>query len=494
MSRYVLALDQGTTSSRAILFDRQGCPCATSQKEVTQHFPEPGWVEHDPDEIWSSQLAAAKQAMQIVDATADDIVAIGITNQRETSLLWNRDTGKPIHRAIVWQDRRTADRCADLRASGFEETLRSQTGLLADSYFSATKVEWLLKHVPGAREDAEAGRLAFGTVDTFLLWRLTQGQVHATDVTNASRTMLFDIHKRQWSAELLHNFGIPDSILPQVLDSSGTFGAVHPSVFGSPIPICGIAGDQQAATFGQACFHPGMAKSTYGTGCFLLMHTGLNPKPSNNRLLTTLAAGSSTLPEYALEGSVFVAGAAVQWLRDELGLIRHASEIERIAESIPDSGGVFVVPAFTGLGAPYWDSYARGAILGLSRGVGRAHIARATLESIAFQCRDVLDAMSADNGSPLTEIRVDGGASANDFLMQFQADILGIPVIRPSFTETTALGAAYLAGLSVGFWTSREQIEGLWAKDRQFSPAMPASRREKLYAGWQDAVQRVRVN
>jgi len=494
MSRYVLALDQGTTSSRAILFDHRGHSCATSQKEITQYYPEPGWVEHDPEEIWESQLAAARQALQIVNANPCDVAAIGITNQRETTVLWNRETGRPLHRAIVWQDRRTADRCARLKEVGFEKTITAQTGLIADSYFSATKLEWLLDNVLGARMDAEAGRLAFGTVDAYLLWRLTKGQVHATDVTNASRTMLFDIHRMDWSPELLTEFRIPREILPQVVESSRRVGECDAELLGAPIPIAGIAGDQHAATFGQACFHTGMAKSTYGTGCFLLMHTGDQARASTNRLLTTLAASAEGKAKYALEGSVFVAGAAVQWLRDELGLIRHASEIEEIAQSIPDSGGVYVVPAFTGLGAPYWDSYARGAILGISRGDGRAHIARATLESIAFQCRDVLEAMSRDHGSSLTEIRVDGGASANNFLMQFQADILGIPVVRPSCTETTALGAAYLAGLAVGFWESQEEIESLWAKDREFIPAMSADCRDSLYSGWKDAVQRVRCN
>ncbi len=492
MSRYVLALDQGTTSSRAILFDRQGTPCAMSQKELTQHYPEPGHVEHDPEEIWTTQLAAARQALQVASASPADIAAIGITNQRETTIVWNRETGQPIHRAIVWQDRRTANRCQQIRSDDRENFLTQQTGLLADSYFSATKLEWILDNVPHARQDAEAGRLAFGTVDSFLVWRLTGGKVHVTDVTNASRTLLFDIHRQQWSPELLAEFRIPESVMPKVVSSIGTVGEVNAEHFGVSIPISGIAGDQQSATFGQGCHRSGMAKSTYGTGCFLLMHTGSEIKPSSNRLLTTSAAGRLESPEYALEGSVFVAGAAVQWLRDGLGIIRHASEIEELANTVPNSGGVFVVPAFTGLGAPYWDAYARGAILGLTRGVGKAHIARATLESVAFQCRDVLDAMAADHGSPLREIRVDGGAASNDLLMQFQSDICGIQVSRPKCTESTALGAAYLAGLAVGFWSSTEELESLNTKDREFSPTMSPDQREQLYAGWKDAVRRVR--
>jgi len=393
MSRYVLALDQGTTSSRAILFDCEGRLCAMSQKEIAQHYPRPGWVEHDPEEIWETQIAAARQALQIVDARAQDIAAIGITNQRETTVLWDRETGIPIDRAIVWQDRRTAERCSALKSGGHEEEIQAVTGLLADSYFSATKIEWLLDNIPDARQKAEDGRLAFGTIDSYLIWRLTGGAVHTTDISNASRTMLFDIRSMRWSPELLTLFRIPTAILPSVGNSSAIVGNVLGEILGGEIPIAGIAGDQQAATFGQACFHPGMAKSTYGTGCFLLMNTGSQATPSKNRLLTTLAASSIDAPAYALEGSVFVAGAAVQWLRDEMGMIRHASEIEAVATSVPDSGGVYVVPAFTGLGAPHWDAYARGAIFGLTRGTGKAHVARATLESIAYQCRDVLEAM-----------------------------------------------------------------------------------------------------
>ena len=405
----------------------------------------------------------------------------------------NRETGKPIYPAIVWQDRRTADRCSELRTAGLEQGIAAQTGLVIDSYFSATKLAWLLDHVEGARNDAERGRLAFGTIDSYLVWRLTGGRVHVTDMTNASRTMLFDIHRLEWSPDLLDLFRIPKSLLPTVVGSSGVVGQTDEAIFGAAIPIAGMAGDQQAATFGQACFHPGMAKSTYGTGCFLLMNTGIEPKASSHRLLSTLAASGKEQATYALEGSVFVAGAAVQWLRDEMGLIRHSSEVEEIAKSIPDSGGVYVVPAFTGLGAPYWDSYARGAVFGLTRGTGRAHLVRATLESIAFQCRDVLDAMAHDLDEPLREIRVDGGVSNNDFLMQFQADILGLPVVRPKFTETTGLGAAYLAGLAVGFWKSQLEIESQWTIDRRFVPAMTEANREVLYAGWQHAVNRVRV-
>ncbi len=488
MGRFLLALDQGTTSSRAILFDRSGHPCAMSQKELTQHYPEPGWVEHDPEGIWQTQLAAARQAMQIADATAADIAAIGITNQRETTLLWDRRTGKAIQPVIVWQDRRTAERCTELANLHYGERIARITGLLPDSYFSATKLEWLLKNVPNARSLAEQGHLAFGTVDSFLLWRLTGGQVHATDKTNASRTMLYDIHQRAWSQELLELFNIPLGILPNVFPSLSDFGFADPDLFGGDIPVLGIAGDQQAALYGQDCTEPGMAKCTYGTGCFLLMHTGEVAQPSSNRLLTTIAAGSEEVPSFALEGSVFVGGAAVQWLRDELGIIRHASEIEELALTVPDSGGVYVVPAFTGLGAPYWNPHARGAILGLTRGVGRAHIARATLESIAFQCQDVMEAMQRDYGQPLTELRVDGGASANDFLIQFQADISGVPVRRPQCLETTALGAAMLAGRQSGFW---RDAESAWKLSAEFSPQMQTSQREKLLAGWKDAVNRV---
>ncbi|MGV3616787.1 MAG: glycerol kinase GlpK [Fimbriimonas sp.] len=482
MSRYILALDQGTTSSRAILFDREGTPQAVAQRELPQSYPTPGWVEHDPEVIWGTQIAAAREVLRTVDVA--EVAAIGITNQRETTLLWERQTGAPVHPAIVWQDRRTAEACAALP----EETIRAKTGLIADAYFSATKLRWLLDHVP----HLDPERLAFGTVDSFLLWRLTGGAVHATDVTNASRTLLFDIHEGRWSPDLLDLFQIPASVLPEVVPSSGIVGHTTPDLFGRPLPIAGIAGDQQAACFGQACFRPGMVKSTYGTGCFLLAPTGAEARQSANRLLTTLTATPGGHREYALEGSVFAAGAAVQWLRDELGIIARADEIDALAASVPDTAGVHVVPAFAGLGAPYWDPYARGAILGLTRGAGRAHIARATLQSIAFQCRDVLDAMARDRGAPFEEIRVDGGAAANDLLMQMQAEILGIPVVRPRVTETTALGAAYLAGLATGFWSSPEEIESLWKRDRTFTPAWSPEIRENAYTGWCQAVQRVR--
>lgn len=488
----ILALDQGTTSSRAIVFDRRGNPVAVSQKEITQYYPQPGWVEHDPEEIWTTQLEAARQAILMAGATGR-IEAIGITNQRETTVLWDRETGVPVHRAIVWQDRRTADLCSELKRSGVESTITACTGLLIDSYFTATKLAWLLDNIPGLRARAESGQLAFGTVDSFLVWRLTGGKRHVTDVTNAGRTMLFDINRHVWSPDLLKLFGIPLQVLPAVVGSSEVVGLTDGDYFGVEIPIAGIAGDQQAATFGQACFHPGMAKSTYGTGCFLLMNTGTEARRSRNRLLTTPAA-SRRGKVYALEGSVFIAGAAVQWLRDEMGLIRHSSDAEEVATSISDTAGVYVVPAFAGLGAPYWDSYARGAIVGLTRGTGRRHIVRATLESIAYQCRDVLDAMTSDLGAPLREIRVDGGASANNFLMQFQADILGIPVVRPKCTETTALGAAMLAGLAVGYWAGEDELEAQWSLDRTFAPAIPESKRSELYEGWRNAVSQVRTN
>jgi glycerol kinase len=480
MSRFVLALDQGTTSSRAILFDRAGTPVATAARELPQSYPQPGWVEHDPEVIWATQLSAAREVLRTV--AIEDVAAIGIANQRETTLLWDRVTGAPVHPALVWQDRRTAARCEGLREEGWETRIQALTGLRLDSYFSATKLEWLLQEVP------DWSRLAFGTVDSFLLWRLTGGAVHATDTTNASRTLLYDIHRKEWSPELLALFGIPSEILPRVVSSTGIIGHTLPELFGRAIPIAGMAGDQQAACFGQTCFHPGMVKSTYGTGCFLLAPTGEAAVTSTHRLLTTLAAPAG----YALEGSVFAAGAAVQWLRDELGIISRADEIDALAASVSDTAGVHVVPAFVGLGAPYWDPHARGAILGLTRGSGRAHIARATLESIAFQCRDVLEAMSQDQGEPFREVRVDGGAAANDLLMQMQADILGVPVVRPKVTETTALGVAYLAGLATGFWESRVEIASLWQRDRTFEPQWSDDQQETAYRGWQDAVRRVR--
>lgn len=488
MSDYILALDQGTTSSRAIVFDRAGRVVRVAKEEFPQIYPQPGWVEHDPYAIWETQLRVAQAAAQ-----GFDIAAIGITNQRETTVIWNRETGEPIHNAIVWQDRRTAGFCDALKAEGFDKTIAEKTGLVTDAYFSGTKVKWLLDNVAGARELAQAGKLAFGTIDSFLIWKLTGGRLHITDVSNASRTLLYDIHKKWWSNTILTRFDIPNSILPQVVSSSAVYGETDAALFGKPIRIAGIAGDQQAATFGQACFSPGLVKNTYGTGCFMLLNTGDKAIASKNNLLTTIGWRVGEQPtQYALEGSVFVAGAGIQWLRDALKIIDNASETEAIAQSIPDSAGVYVVPAFVGLGAPYWDSYARGTIVGLTRGSGRAHIVRATLEAIAYQTRDVLDAMLADSGLALATLRVDGGASRNDFLMQFQADILGVPVQRPTITETTALGAAYLAGLAVGYWSSQDEITANWALEREFTPAMSASERDALYGGWQRAVERSR--
>lgn len=494
MGNYVLALDQGTTSSRAILFDQSGRPVATAQQEFPQIYPQPGWVEHDPEQIWGSQLQVARDVLDKQKLTAADIVAIGITNQRETTIIWDRETGQPIHHAIVWQDRRTAALCDQLKAEGFDKTIREKTGLVTDAYFSGTKVAWLLDNVPGARERAEAGKLAFGTIDSFVIWRLTGGRLHITDVSNASRTMLYDIHKRWWSTTILKRLNIPAAILPQVVPSSMIYGETDAAIFGQSIKIAGIAGDQQAATFGQACYEPGMAKNTYGTGCFMLMNTGTEAKESHNNLLTTVGwtVGEQVM-QYMLEGSVFIAGAAIQWLRDEMKLITNASETEAIARSIPNTSGVYVVPAFVGLGAPYWDQYARGAILGLTRGSGQAQIVRATLESIAYQTRDVLEAMRADSTLSLQALRVDGGAVRNDFLMQFQADILGVRVQRPAVTETTALGAAYLAGLAAGFWKSQTEISQQWAVERTFEPSMSADQRDTLYAGWGRAVERAKA-
>ncbi|MCA0452937.1 MAG: glycerol kinase GlpK [Chloroflexi bacterium] len=491
MVNYILALDQGTTSSRAIVFDRTGHIVATAQKEFPQLYPKPGWVEHDPAAIWQTQLDMARQVIKTKQLSAADIAAIGITNQRETTIIWDRETGEPIHNAIVWQDRRTAAFCDQLKAEGFDKTIREKTGLVTDAYFSGTKVAWLLDNVAGARERAEAGKLAFGTIDSFLIWRLSGGRLHITDVSNASRTMLYDIHKRWWSNTILKRLNIPVSLLPQVVPSSMVYGQTASEIFGAPVNIAGIAGDQQAATFGQACYEPGMVKNTYGTGCFMLMNTGSEAKTSQNNLLTTVGWTVGQEPmQYALEGSVFIAGAAVQWLRDEMKLITNASETEPLARSIPNTGGVYVVPAFVGLGAPYWDQYARGAIVGLTRGSGRAQIVRATLESIAYQTRDVLEAMRADSGLDVQALRVDGGAVRNDFLMQFQADILGVPVQRPVVTETTALGAAYLAGLAVGYWSSQTEIASQWALEKTFEPKMSVATRDSLYAGWQRAVER----
>jgi glycerol kinase len=493
MTTYVLALDQGTTSSRAILFDRRGALVATAQKEFRQLFPQPGWVEHDAGEIWSTQLACAQNVLRESGAQPSDIAAVGITNQRETVVLWDRASGAPIANAIVWQDRRTAERCAELRAAGVEERVRARTGLVIDPYFSATKLGWLLDHVPGARSRAERGELAFGTVDSWLIWNLTAGREHVTDVSNASRTLLLDLETLDWDDELLAIFGIPRAVLPRVTGSSEVVGRTVESLFGAPIPIAGIAGDQQAATFGQACFTPGMAKNTYGTGAFLLMNVGPSPQPSANRLLATagwkLNDGSRA---YMLEGSVFVAGAVVQWLRDGLGLFANSDDVEALARQVPDAGGVSLVPAFVGLGAPHWDPEARGTMIGLTRGTTKAHVARAALESIAFQSFDVLEAMQRDAARPLTELRVDGGASKNDLLMQFQADIMGVPVVRPVITETTALGAAYLAGLATGFWSGQEEIAALWMPERRFEPAMDAGRRNAMVAQWRRAVDRSR--
>ncbi|MCC7007703.1 MAG: glycerol kinase GlpK [Acidobacteria bacterium] len=488
---YVLALDQGTTSSRAIVFDRSGAVIATAQQEFRQMFPEPGWVEHDPQEIWATQLQVARDALQRASLTARDITAIGITNQRETTVVWDRRTGQPIAHAIVWQDRRTSAACDRLRARGKLPLIRRKTGLVIDAYFSATKVQWLLNNVPGAKAKARAGVLAFGTIDSWLVWNLTSGRQHVTDPSNASRTMLFNIRTGAWDEELLALFGVPASMLPEVKASSEVYGETH-LLGDAPIPIAGIAGDQQAALFGQACTRPGMVKNTYGTGCFMLMHTGPTPIRSRNNLLTTVAWRIGDRTEYALEGSIFIAGAVVQWLRDGLGLIGSSAEVEALASRAADTGGVYFVPAFAGLGAPHWDQYARGLIVGLTRGTTGAHLARAALEGIAYQVADVLRAMERDAGIRLKELRVDGGAAVNNLLMQFQADILGVPVVRPTVGETTALGAAYLAGLAVGFWTSPAEIAAQWRTDRRFTPAMTSSRRRSLVQGWTRALERSR--
>ncbi|MCW5548963.1 MAG: glycerol kinase GlpK [Opitutaceae bacterium] len=493
MPRYVLALDQGTTSSRAIVFDRRGRPRASARQEFTQHYPQPGWVEHEPRDLWESTRRTALGAIAEANLTARDLAAIGLTNQRETVLLWDRRTGRPLHRAIVWQDRRTAARCARLKRAGLEPLIRRKTGLLLDPYFSATKLAWLLDHVPGARRRAGRGELAAGTVDTWLLWQLTGGRVHATDAANASRTLLFNLRTGDWDDALLRLFRIPRAILPAICDNSGVLGEVTavPALRG--VPIAGVAGDQQAALFGQACWRPGMAKNTYGTGCFLLLHTGERPVASKRRLLTTVAWRIGGRTEYALEGSVFIGGAVVQWLRDGLGLIAHSADVERLAATVPDNGGVFLVPAFTGLGAPHWDPAARGLITGLTRGSTAGHVARAALESIAYQSADLIGAMQADAGLRLRELRVDGGATVNNRLMQFQADLLRVPVVRPSTVETTALGAAYLAGLAVGFWKDRAEIAALWAANRRFRPAGSTGAMRRLHAAWQRAVERAKA-
>jgi glycerol kinase len=488
MTQYILALDQGTTSSRAILFDKQGAIAGIAQQEFAQHFPHPGWVEHDANEIWQSQLAVARKALQDQGLTAKDIAAIGITNQRETTVLWDRKTGAPVANAIVWQDRRTAPICDALRQDGKADTIQQKTGLVLDAYFSGTKVQWLLDNVKGARERAERGELAFGTIDSWLIFKLSG--CHVTDPSNASRTMLFNIHTQQWDEELLGLLKVPKSLLPEVVPSSGK--VADTDVLGSPIPIAGIAGDQQAATFGQACHAPGMAKNTYGTGCFMLMNTGEKAIASNNNLLTTIGWNVNNETNYMLEGSVFMGGATVQWLRDGLGIIQTAAEVEQLAASVPDTGGVIFVPAFTGLGAPYWDAYARGTILGMTRGTTKAHVARAALDSIAYQTADVLEAMHKDSGIALSELRVDGGAARNDLLMQFQADVLGVSVVRPQVTETTALGAAYLAGLGVGFWQSLEEIASQWKVEREFDTTMSEDERKTKLGLWRKGIERSR--
>ncbi|MDZ7265728.1 MAG: glycerol kinase GlpK [candidate division KSB1 bacterium] len=489
--KYLLALDQGTTSSRSIIFDQEGNMRAWSQQEFTQYYPQPGWVEHDPEEIWQTQLATARAALQKAGLSAKDIAAIGITNQRETTLLWERKTGKAVHPAIVWQDRRTAALCDEIRATKWRQEISRRTGLVADPYFSATKIKWLLDNVAGLRPRARQGELAFGTIDTWLLWKLTGGKVHATDCSNASRTLLFNIHECDWDRELLALFDIPAALLPKVRPSSGLFGLAAAEWLGAEIPIAGIAGDQQAALFGQTCFKPGMLKNTYGTGCFMLMQTGAQAFASQHGLLTTIAwqIGGGQV-QYALEGSVFVAGAVVQWLRDELQIIKSASEIEHLAAQVKDNGGVYLVPAFAGLGSPYWDAGARGTIVGLTRGTNRGHLARAALEAIAYQSRDLAEAMQEDAGITLTELRVDGGAVGNDLLMQFQADIVPTPVVRPAVTETTALGAAYLAGLAVGCWRDLDDLSRHWRAQTRFSPSMPEAERRQLYHNWRRAVGR----
>ncbi len=487
MPQYVLALDQGTTSSRAILFDHEGQSRAFSSQEFKQHYPQPGWVEHDAMEIWRSQLAVAEKVLQDARVSPRELSAIGITNQRETVLLWDRATGEPLHNAIVWQCRRTAAVCDQIRAEGFDRILREKTGLVTDAYFSATKIAWLLENIPGARERAQRGKLACGTIDTWLIWQLTHGRVHATDVSNASRTMLFNLHTLAWDQQILNYFAIPAALLPEVKPSSAIFGET--SVFGAPLPIAGVVGDQQASLFGQQCFHHGMVKNTYGTGCFLLMNTGTEIPRSESGLLGTVAWGRRGKTEYALEGSVFIAGAAIQWLRDEMKLILTAAESEAVARSVPDAHGIYLVPAFVGLGAPHWDAYARGTITGITRGTNRAHLVRAALESIAYQTRAVVDAMARDSGLRPEVLRVDGGAARNDFLCQFQADILGIPVERPASTESTALGAAYLAGLTTGFWQDEGELAAHLKLGRRFEPSMDLARREELYAGWERAVE-----
>ncbi len=488
----ILALDQGTTSSRAILFDEGGHICAVAQREFRQIFPQSGWVEHDANEIWASQHAVAIEVLKTGGVSAADVAAIGITNQRETAVVWDRKTGEPIHHAIVWQDRRTAGFCDQLKRDGHLAPVQQKTGLVIDAYFSGSKVRWLLDNVPGARQRAEKGELAFGTIDAWLMWKLTGGETHITDASNASRTMLYNIHTRQWDDDLLKVIGVPRSMLPEVRGSSEVYGETAAGVFDKPLRIAGIAGDQQAALFGQTCFSRGLAKNTYGTGCFMLMNIGQEPTASKHKLLTTVAWQMGGKTEYALEGSVFIGGAVVQWLRDGLGIVKSASEIEKLAGTVPDSGGVYMVPAFAGLGAPHWDQYARGTISGITRGTTGAHFARAALDSIAYQVADVLDVMQQDSGVQIKELRVDGGASANNLLMQFQADLLGVPVVRPKVTETTALGAAYLAGLAVGYWKDEKDVSAKWAIERRFEPAMKRSEVEHRRSRWREALSRSR--
>jgi glycerol kinase len=488
----VVAIDQGTTGSTVLVFDRRGRVVGRAYSEFPQRYPRPGWVEHDPEAIWRVTLKVLRQACRKARVRARDVVALGITNQRETAVVWDRKTGRPIARAIVWQDRRTTDTCTELKARGAEDVVRRKTGLVLDPYFSATKIAWLLQHVPGAGERAARGELCFGTIDSWLVWKLTDGTAHVTDPTNASRTLLFDIHARRWDPELCGLFGVPSSMLPEVRPSSGVMARTAVGVLGAPVPIAGIAGDQQAALFGQGCVEPGMAKNTYGTGCFLLLHTGDTAVGSPHGLLTTIACDGGGGPAYALEGSVFIAGAAIQWLRDGLGLVKKAAESERVARSVESTLGVYLVPAFVGLGAPYWDADARGALVGLTRGVTRAHVVRAALEALAYQTRDVVDAMAASAGARLRALQVDGGAAANNFLMQFQADILGVPIARPQVVETTAAGAAYLAGLATGFWKSQADLTRARRLDRRFAPRMKPEERDALYRGWQHAVARVR--
>ena len=494
MKQYILALDQGTSSSRAIVFDEKGETCAVAQREFRQIFPKSGWVEHDPHEIWSSQASVIAEAIATLDINGLNIAGIGITNQRETTIVWDSETEEPVYNAIVWQDRRTSDYCDELKKQGVTDMIRQKTGLIIDAYFSATKIKWILDNVPGARERAEKGKLLFGTVDTWLIWRLTRGEVHVTDVSNASRTMLFNINTLEWDQELLDLFRIPRSMMPEVKSSSEVYGHTKTTIFAHKVPIAGIAGDQQAALFGQMCTEPGMVKNTYGTGCFLLMNSGEKPILSKNNLITTVAWKIGNRVNYALEGSIFVGGSVVQWLRDGLGVINSSSEVEELASRVHDTNGVYFVPALTGLGAPWWDQYARGTIVGISRGTTTAHIARAALEGIAFQTMDITNAMSLDAGVPLKELKVDGGASRNNLLMQFQADILGTRVIRPQVVETTALGAAYLAGLAVGYWSSIDEIRKQWQIDSVFEPSWDADKVQKAQAGWRDAVRRTLSN